>query len=140
MYTSKSEDLVIGSLSTSLKCKRNDLSFNKLIVHTLHINGLCIKIYGLGNLTSSLSLIISRLTEEFCRIFKGRNLEFEGLESIYIYLNQHMLDRQKLFLKDTTSSSTDNPCTLWIVQANASFKRNCVHVIESSVLLKEVGN
>lgn len=99
VYTSKSEDLVIGSLSTSLKCKRNDLSFNKLIVHTLHINGLCIKIYGLGNLTSSLSLIISRLTEEFCRIFKGRNLEFEGLESIYIYLNQHMLDRQKTFFK-----------------------------------------
>lgn len=91
--------------------------------------------------SSSLSLIISRLTEEFCRIFKGRNLEFEGLESIYIYLKQHMLDRQRtFFLKDTTSSSTDNPCTLWILQANASFKRNCVHVIESSVLLKEVEN
>lgn len=141
-YSLTVENMGLGvhPLSTSLKCKRNDLSFNKLIVHTLHINGLCIKIYGLGNLTSSLSLIISRLTEEFCRIYKGRNLEFEGLESIYIFLINICLTAKKLFLKDTTSSSTDNPCTLWIVQANAIFKRNCVHVIESSVLLKEVGN
>lgn len=87
VYISKFEDLVIGFLSILLKCKCNDFLFNKLIVYILYINGLCIKIYGFDNLILFFSLIILCLIEEFCRIFKGWNLELEGFELIYIYLN-----------------------------------------------------